>query len=74
MIGASVYCPASSGQTLSSVIAACHSDLAVVIIPYNSEHVAWQDLALQTANTQLWGLEMEFSLVKSLQYSLILGK
>ena len=32
----------------SSVIATCHSDLAAVIIPCNSEHVAWQDLTLQT--------------------------
>ena len=30
---ASVYCPGSSGQTLSSVIATCHSNLGVVIIP-----------------------------------------
>ena len=37
---ASVYCPGSSDQTLSSVIATCHSDLAVVIIPCNREHVA----------------------------------
>ena len=32
----------------SSVITTCHSDLAAVIIPCNSEHVAWQDLTLQT--------------------------
>ena len=40
---------------LSSLHATCHSDLAVVIIPCNREHVAWHHLALQPVMMRNWG-------------------